>query len=82
MPAEDTIVSLTAEPSPSKSHNVDAVKKTSSAEHEIESMKPTGVPIEVRLGDGGARQAELIQASWGKHGKIWVFFGLGLCMLA
>lgn len=82
MSAGDTLVSSALEPSFSEIHKSDVVEGTISSEQDVESMKPTGVPVETHLGEGGARQAELIQAAWGKHGKLWVFIGLGICMLA
>lgn len=35
-----------------------------------------------KIGDGGARQAELMELAWGKHGRWWIFFGLAVCMIA
>lgn len=66
------------------SHDGTSIEKQDtfiSTGRDVESITP-GVATEVRLGDGGARRAELMQSSWGKHGKFWIFFGLGLCMLA
>lgn len=53
------------------------------AEQDVESLK-TGATLgsDTKIGDGGARQAELMQLAWGQHGRWWIFIGLGLCMLA
>lgn len=63
------------------SADINVVENKDVVDHDIESLKP-GIMTEVKLGDGGARRAELMQAAWGKHGKFWIFFGLGLCMLS
>lgn len=60
---------------------IEKLETSVSVAQDVESIKP-GAAVEVRLGDGGARTAELMQSSWGKHGKLWIFLGLGLCMLA
>lgn len=51
---------------------------------DIEGLKAGSgqVMLEPKIGDCGARQAELMQLAWGEHGRWWIFFGLGLCMLA
>lgn len=66
------------------SHGAGSIHKEMSAVSVGRDVDPLklGVVLEPRLGDGGARRAELMQNSWGKHGKFWVFFGLGLCMFA
>lgn len=84
-PLKKTVLSDAESPIPAgTSHDVTAVEKQTmsvSVERDAEGIRPE-VAVQVRLGDGGARRAELMQSSWGKHGKFWIFFGLGLCMLA
>lgn len=76
------------DPGPSKTspvdHGVASVEKQMTSVLSGQAGNPTKpvLLVEARLGDGGARRAELMQESWGKHGKFWVFFGLCLCMLA
>lgn len=87
MPSREKVGSVDAELSSpsSSSHNDPVIEKRAasvSVGRDVESLKPAMTPGEVQLGDGGAWRAELMQSSWGKHGKFWIFFGLGLCMLA
>lgn len=87
MPSEEKMVPVDAELSSpsSSSHNDPVIEKHAasvSVGRDVETLEPEIAAGGVQLGDGGAWRAELMQSSWGKHGKFWIFFGLGLCMLA
>lgn len=50
-------------------------------QHDV-AMGPSEANNDNKIGDGGARQAELMELAWGKHGRWWIFFGLAVCMIA
>lgn len=80
MTPEDTTTPVEIEPSRPASGEIHPIGKKSTAECDVESLKP-GLAVQTGLGDGGAQKSELMQAVWGKHGKLWVIFGLAMCML-
>lgn len=82
MSSENEKATVAAEPPASAITDPQTItKKKAPAEQDVESLK-AGALVEAKIGDGGARQAELMQLTWGNHGRWWIFFGLGLCMLA
>ncbi|KUJ08496.1 MFS general substrate transporter [Mollisia scopiformis] len=57
-------------------------KKTMTINHhatDSEIQKPVFQSVE--LGEEGAQRIELMQEAWGKHGKLFVFLSLALCMI-
>lgn len=79
--SEKAAVPVAITSQPAAASEAQPIEKRVTTEQDIESLKVGAMP-EPRIGDGGARQAELMQLAWGKHGRRWIFFGLGLCMLA
>lgn len=51
-------------------------------QHDVAMGPSEANHINNKIGDGGARQAELMELAWGKHGRWWIFFGLAVCMIA
>ena len=70
------------QPSSAAAEDIQTISKDGvNRDHDVESLKP-GLVTQAELGDEGAQRIELMQQVWGKHGKKWIFMGLGLCMIA
>ena len=80
MTAEDMTAPAAIEPSHPAPGEIHPIEKKPTAEHDVESLKP-GLAVQTDLGVEGAQKSELMQTAWGKHGKLWVVFGLAMCML-
>lgn len=76
---DDAFRTSGSNPSPDTAEGIHAIPDN--RDHDVESLKP-GLITQAELGDEGAQRIELMQQVWGKHGKKWIFAGLGLCMIA
>ncbi|ORY70312.1 major facilitator superfamily domain-containing protein [Pseudomassariella vexata] len=68
------------EPSSAAMDTIEPAKEKSTVDHDdVESLKHMAVSVD--LGEEGAQRIELMQQSWGKHGKKWIFVALAFCMI-
>lgn len=81
MPVEIREAAVTSHPIALPTTGTQPIKASVFAEQDVEGLKVRAMD-KAKVGDSGARQAELMQLTWGKHGRWWIFFGLGFCMLA